>query len=201
VKEGVQFWYNDTFTVRGGWGGVGENVPLENLWSLRYFMSVSVPSSFEIFQTRLALWICAAMLLYLINYDIFIQPGTPSKKMSNYNNNENWSYFVSDIVIYFGKLLKIISRFPQNLGVQRRPFFVLGASQDARTPFWLKAWMSATQWSECSIFCSLFWKFHRSPCHLACEWQPPKTRQSGGCCCMAGYMPPFAIVMWCKGQT
>jgi hypothetical protein len=141
VKEGVQFWYNDTFTVRGGWGGVGENVPLENLWSLRYFMSVSVPSSFEIFQTRLALWICAAMLLYLINYDIFIQPGTPSKKMSNYNNNENWIYFVSDIVIYFGKLLKIISRFPQNLGVQRRPFFVLGASWDAWTPFWLKAWL------------------------------------------------------------
>jgi hypothetical protein len=28
-KDGVQFWYNDTFTVRGG--GVQENVPLENL--------------------------------------------------------------------------------------------------------------------------------------------------------------------------
>ena len=35
--------------------------------------------------------------------------------------------------------MKIISLFPQNLGVQRRPCFVLGASQDAWTPFWLKA--------------------------------------------------------------
>jgi hypothetical protein len=65
LKEGVQFWYNDTSTVRGGGGGGGgvrENVPLENLWCLRYFMSVSVPSSFESFQTHLALWVCAAML-------------------------------------------------------------------------------------------------------------------------------------------
>jgi hypothetical protein len=44
---------------------IRENVPLENLWSLRFFMSVSVPTSFEIFQTHLALWVCAAMLLYL----------------------------------------------------------------------------------------------------------------------------------------
>jgi hypothetical protein len=77
----------------------------------------------------------------LLNYDIFIQPGTPSNwsKCQMYNNNENWSYFVLDILIYLEKLLKIISLFPQNLGVQRRPFFVLGASQDAWTPFWLNA--------------------------------------------------------------
>jgi hypothetical protein len=55
LKEGVQFWYNDTSTVRGGGGGGRENVPLENLLCLRYFMSVSVPSSFESFQTHLAL--------------------------------------------------------------------------------------------------------------------------------------------------
>ena len=70
----------------------------------------------------------------LLNYDIFIQPGTPSNwsKCQMYNNNnENWSYFVSYIVIYLGKSLTIISLFPQNLGVQRRPLFVLGASQDA----------------------------------------------------------------------
>ena len=46
-----------------------------------------------------------------------------------YNNNENCSYFVSDILIYLGKKLKIVSLSPQNLGVQRRPFFVLWASQ------------------------------------------------------------------------
>jgi hypothetical protein len=34
LKEGVQFWYNDTSTVKGGGGGGGgvrENVPLEKL--------------------------------------------------------------------------------------------------------------------------------------------------------------------------
>jgi hypothetical protein len=55
-------WY---IYIKEGGGGVRENVPLENLWSLRFFMSVSVPTSFEIFQTHLALWVCAAMLLYL----------------------------------------------------------------------------------------------------------------------------------------
>jgi hypothetical protein len=30
LKEGVQFWYDDTSTGRGG-GRVRENVPLENL--------------------------------------------------------------------------------------------------------------------------------------------------------------------------
>jgi hypothetical protein len=80
LKEGVQFWYNDTSTViwiklggGGGGGGWWENVPLENLRSLRYFMSVSVPSSFEIFQTDLALWVCAAMLLYLTTTFSFSQ--------------------------------------------------------------------------------------------------------------------------------
>jgi hypothetical protein len=44
-------------------------------------------------------------------------------------------------------LLKIISLSPKNLGVQRCPFFILGASQDAWTPFWLKAWMGGpTGW-------------------------------------------------------
>jgi hypothetical protein len=56
-----------------GGGGGRENVPLKNLWSLRYFMSVSVPSSFEIFQTHLALWVCAAMLLYLTTTFSFSQ--------------------------------------------------------------------------------------------------------------------------------
>jgi hypothetical protein len=55
LKEAVQFWYNETF------------------WSLRYFMSVFVPSSFEIFQTHLALWVCAAMLLYLTTTFSFSQ--------------------------------------------------------------------------------------------------------------------------------
>jgi hypothetical protein len=66
LKEGVQFWYNNTSIVRGVGGGAGSSKRSSgNLWSLRYFISVSVPSSFEIFRTHLALWVCAAMLLYL----------------------------------------------------------------------------------------------------------------------------------------
>jgi hypothetical protein len=72
LKESIQFWYNETSTVKGGGGG-RENVPLENLWSLRYFMSASVPSSFEIFQTHLALRVCAATLLYLTTTFSFSQ--------------------------------------------------------------------------------------------------------------------------------
>jgi hypothetical protein len=94
-------------------------------------MSVSVPSSSEISNTLGFVSLCR--YTSLLNYDIFIQPGTPSNwsNCQMHNNNENWNYFVSDILIYLGKSLKIISLFPQNLGVQRHPFFVLGASQDA----------------------------------------------------------------------
>ena len=54
LKESVQFWY-DTSSVRGG-GGVRENVPLETfevyVTSYQYLFHAS---SFEIFQTHLAL--------------------------------------------------------------------------------------------------------------------------------------------------
>jgi hypothetical protein len=53
VKEGVQLRGGGGGGGEGGGGGGGgvrENVSPENLRSLRYFMSVSVPSSFEIFQ-------------------------------------------------------------------------------------------------------------------------------------------------------
>jgi hypothetical protein len=134
LKEGVQFWYNDTSTVKGGGGGGWENVPLENLWSLRHFMSVSCPKLVRNFHTHFG-FVNLCRYASLLNYDIFIQPwsGTPSNwsKCQMYYNNENWSYFVSYIVIYLGKSLKIMSLSPQNLGVQRRPLFVLGASLDA----------------------------------------------------------------------
>jgi hypothetical protein len=74
LKEGVQFWYNDTSTVKRG-GGVEKTFLWKTFKVYVKFMSVSVDSLFEIFQTHLALRVCAAMLL---NYDIFIQPGTPS---------------------------------------------------------------------------------------------------------------------------
>ena len=79
-----------------------------------------------------------------------------------YNNNEKWSYFVSDILIYLGKSLKIISLFPQNLSVQRRPFFVLalGPSQDAWTPFWLKARLQLMQYLQFHDDFALKSKYH-----------------------------------------
>jgi hypothetical protein len=54
LKEGVQFWYNGTSTVKMGGGGSrkrSSGKPLK-FNSLCYFMAVSVPSSFEIFQTH-----------------------------------------------------------------------------------------------------------------------------------------------------
>jgi hypothetical protein len=104
LKEGVQFWHNDTSTVKrgGGGGGSRKRSPGKPLKFMLFHVSM-FPTSFEIFQTHLALWVCATIASFL-NYDIFIQPGTPSNwsKCQMYNNNENWSYFVSDILIYLG---------------------------------------------------------------------------------------------------
>jgi hypothetical protein len=112
-KEGVQFWYNDTSTVKSG-EGVREYVPLENLWSLRYFMSVNVPSSFEIFQTHLALCVCATMLLYLTTTFSFSQVHhqiDQNVKCIIIMRNEAISFQI--YLIYLGKSLKIIYLFPR----------------------------------------------------------------------------------------
>jgi hypothetical protein len=117
LKEGVQFWYNDTSTVKmgggGGGGGVRENVPLENLWSL----IVYVTSWQYLFQARSKFFkhtspgfMSLCRYASLLNYDIFIQPGTPSNWSKCQMNNENWSYYVSDI---FNILREIIeNNFP-----------------------------------------------------------------------------------------
>jgi hypothetical protein len=79
LKEGVQFWYNDTSssTVKGG-GGVRENVPLEK----RYFMSISVPNSFS--NTLGFVSLCR--YVFFLNYDIFIQPGAGAIKLIKMSN-------------------------------------------------------------------------------------------------------------------
>jgi hypothetical protein len=99
LKEGVQFRYNDTSTVRG--------VKKMFLWQT---FEVYVNTSCQyLFQARSKFfkhtWLCEFVLLCFFTYDIFIQPGTPSN-WSNclmYNDNENWSYFVSEKLIYLGK--------------------------------------------------------------------------------------------------
>jgi hypothetical protein len=90
LKEGVQFWHNNTSTVkRGGLRKRSSGKPLE-------FTLLHVSICSKLFQTHLASWVCAAMLLYLTTT---FSPSNWSK-CQMYNNNENWSYFVSDILIY-----------------------------------------------------------------------------------------------------
>jgi hypothetical protein len=92
LKEGVQFWHNYRSTVKRGWLGGGIWRKRSSGKPLKFMLlHVSIfPTSFEIFQTHLALWVCAT-IASLLNYGIFIQPGTPSK-CQMYNNNENWSF-------------------------------------------------------------------------------------------------------------
>jgi hypothetical protein len=66
LNEGVQFWYNDTSTVKSrGGGGVVEKM---FLWKTFEVYVTSCQYLFQArlkFQTHLALWVCAATLLYL----------------------------------------------------------------------------------------------------------------------------------------
>jgi hypothetical protein len=104
LKEGVQFWYNDTSTVKGG-GTIT-------------LLHISICSKLVRNFSNTLCFVGLCCYASLLNYDIFVQPGTPSiwSKCQMYNNNENWSYFVSDL-IYLVKEMKIISLSPQNLGV------------------------------------------------------------------------------------
>jgi ubiquinone/menaquinone biosynthesis C-methylase UbiE len=83
LKEGVQFWHNDASTVNdastGGGGGGGGGVRETFLWKTFdvYFMLVSFQPRLKFFKHT---WLCefVPLLLQLLNYDIFIHPGTPS---------------------------------------------------------------------------------------------------------------------------
>jgi hypothetical protein len=98
LKEGVQFWYNDTSTVKRGEGGFEKTF----LWktfevyvtSCQYlFLHVSICSKLvRNFSNTLGfVSLCRYMLLYLTMTFSFSHAGTPSN-CSNclmYNNNEN----------------------------------------------------------------------------------------------------------------
>jgi hypothetical protein len=72
----------------GGGGGVGggvENVPLE-IKSLKFtLLHISICSKLVRNFSNTHGFVSLCRYAYLLNYDIFIQPGTPSKliKMSN----------------------------------------------------------------------------------------------------------------------
>jgi hypothetical protein len=130
LKEGVQFWYNETSTVKRMGGGGGSRKRSSGKPLKFTLLHVSICSKLVRNFSNTLGFVSLCRYVSLLNYNIFIQPGTLSNwskcQMYNYNN-ENWSYFVSDILIYLGKLLKII-KIPPEFG---RSFFVLGASQDA----------------------------------------------------------------------
>jgi hypothetical protein len=88
----------------GGGGGGGSRKRLSgNLNFTLLIIHVSICSKLvRNFSTTLGFVIlCPAMLLYSTT----TFSGTPSNrsKCQMYNNNEYWSYFVSDILIYLGK--------------------------------------------------------------------------------------------------
>ena len=85
LKEGVQFWYNDTSTV--------------SLRKRSRKRSSGKPLKFTLFHVSICSklvrnfsntlgFVSLCRYASLLNCDIFIQPGTPSK-CQMYNNNEN----------------------------------------------------------------------------------------------------------------
>ena len=64
LKEGVQFWYNDTSTVKGGGGGARKRSSGKPLKFV--LLHVSICSKLvRNFSNTLGFVVCAAMLLYL----------------------------------------------------------------------------------------------------------------------------------------
>jgi hypothetical protein len=75
LKEGVQFWYNDTSAVKGEGGG-GGGFEKTFLWKT---FEVYVTSCQYLFQARSKFdFVSLCRYASVLNYDIFIQPGTPS---------------------------------------------------------------------------------------------------------------------------
>jgi hypothetical protein len=74
LKEGVQFWYNDTSTVKGG----VEKTFLWKTFELNTLLHVSICSKLvRNFSATLG-FVSLCRYACLLNYDIFIKPGTPS---------------------------------------------------------------------------------------------------------------------------
>jgi hypothetical protein len=93
-------WYIYSKEVGGGLRKRSSGKPLKFT-----FLHVSICSNLVRKFSNTLGFVSLCRYASLLNYDIFIQPGTPSNrsKCQMYNNNRNWSYFVSDILIYLGK--------------------------------------------------------------------------------------------------
>jgi hypothetical protein len=79
LKEGVQFWYNEIFIVkRGGGGGGGSSRKRSSGKPLKFtLLHVSICSKLvRNFSNKFG-FVILCRYASLLNYDIFIQPGTP----------------------------------------------------------------------------------------------------------------------------
>jgi hypothetical protein len=74
LKEGVQFWYNKTSTVKGGSRKRSSEKPLKFT-----LLHVSICSKLVQNFSKTLGFVSLCRYAYLLNNKIFIQPGTPSK--------------------------------------------------------------------------------------------------------------------------
>ena len=78
LKEGVQFWY-DTCTIKGGGGGGGGSRKRSSGKALKFtLLYVSICSKLVRNFSNTLGFVSLCRYASLLNYDIFIQPGTPS---------------------------------------------------------------------------------------------------------------------------
>jgi hypothetical protein len=126
LKEGVQFRYNDTSTVKGGGGGGSRKrssgKPLK-FTLLHVWFSICSKLVWNFSNTLGFVSLCC--YASLLNYDIFIQPGTPST-WSNclmYDDNENWSYVVSEKLIILREIIENNFPFPPEFGRPKASIF------------------------------------------------------------------------------
>ena len=77
LKEGVQFWYNDTSTVKGGGGGGVEKTFLWKTFEVYVTSCQYLSKLVRNFSNTLG-FVSLCRYASLLNYDIFIQPGTSS---------------------------------------------------------------------------------------------------------------------------
>jgi hypothetical protein len=83
LKEGVQFWYNDTSTVKSmcvcvGGGGGGARKRSSGKPLKFTLLHVSICSKLVRNFSNTLGFVSLCRYASLLNYDIFIQPGTPS---------------------------------------------------------------------------------------------------------------------------
>ena len=118
VKEGVQFWYNDTSTVKGGFEKTFLWKTFEVYVTVLHISTVSVPSSFKIFQTHLSGFVSTEFVPLCFGghspsehffsfYKVQSQQKHFLKGHSDKNQNleKNFGYSLITLIIQYGRPL------------------------------------------------------------------------------------------------